>query len=82
MVLFFFAGWPVAKVAIIAGALLLITRRVHPERIYAQVDWSLLVMLAGLFIVVAGIEKSSLQADLARWASRAGLDNGVVLARR
>ena len=28
MVVFFFAGWPIAKVAIIAGALLLITRRV------------------------------------------------------
>ena len=53
MVVFFFAGWPIAKVAIIAGALLLITRRVHPEQIYAQVDWSLLVLFAGLFIVVA-----------------------------
>ena len=27
---FFFAGWPVAKVALIAGALLLVTRRVEP----------------------------------------------------
>lgn len=80
MVIFFFAGWPIAKVAIVAGALLLITRRVHPEQIYAQVDWSLLVMFAGLFIVVAGIEKSSLEPDLARWAGRAGLDNGVVLS--
>ena len=80
MVIFFFTGWPIAKVAIVAGALLLITRRVHPEKIYAQVDWSLLVMFAGLFIVVAGIEKSSLETDMASWASRAGLDNGLVLS--
>ena len=80
MVIFFFAGWPIAKVAIVAGALLLITRRVRPEKIYAQVDWSLLVMFAGLFIVVAGIEKSSLETDMASWASRAGLDNGLVLS--
>jgi len=80
MVIFFFAGWPIAKVAIVAGALLLITRRVKPEKIYAQVDWSLLVMFAGLFIVVAGIEKSSLEADLARWAGRARLDNGLILS--
>jgi len=80
MVVFFFAGWPIAKVAIIAGALLLITRRVHPEQIYAQVDWSLLVLFAGLFIVVAGIEKSSLQADLARLAGSAHLDNGGALS--
>lgn len=80
MVAFFFAGWPVAKVAIIAGALLLITRRVHPEQIYAQVDWSLLVLFAGLFIVVAGIEKSSLQPDLVRLAGSAHLENGGVLS--
>ncbi len=80
MVVFFFAGWPIAKVAIIAGALLLITRRVGPEEIYAQVDWSLLVLFAGLFIVVAGVEKSSLESDLARWAGRAHLDNGGVLS--
>ena len=80
MVVFFFAGWPIAKVAIIAGALLLITRRVHPEQIYAQVDWSLLVLFAGLFIVVAGIEKSSLQPDLVRLAGRAHLENGGVLS--
>ena len=80
MVVFFFAGWPIAKVAIIAGALLLITRRVHPEQIYAQVDWSLLVLFAGLFIVVAGIEKSSLQPDLVRLAGQAHLENGGVLS--
>ena len=80
MVVFFFAGWPIAKVAIVAGALLLITRRVKPEKIYAQVDWSLLVLFGGLFIVVAGMEKSSLQDDLAWLAERAHLDNGAVLS--
>lgn len=80
MVIFFFAGWPTAKVAIIAGALLLITRRVKPEEVYQQIDWSLLVLFAGLFIVVAGVEKSALQEDLARLAVRAHLDNGAVLS--
>jgi len=41
MIVFFFAGWPVAKVALVAGALLLITRRVRPEAIYREIDWSL-----------------------------------------
>jgi Na+/H+ antiporter NhaD/arsenite permease-like protein len=80
MVIFFFAGWPIAKVAIVAGALLLVTRRIQPEKIYAQVDWSLLVMFAGLFIVVAGLEKSSLETDLGRWVAGAGLDNSLVLS--
>lgn len=33
MIVLFFAGWPVAKVAIVAGALLLATRRVKPENV-------------------------------------------------
>ncbi len=80
MVVFFFAGWPIAEVAIVAGALLLITRRVKPDEVYAQVDWSLLVLFAGLFIVVAGVEKSSLEESLVRFAARAHLDNGGVLS--
>ena len=80
MVIFFFLGWPIAKVAIVAGAILLITRTVHPESVYQQVDWSLLVMFAGLFIVVAGLEHSSIENTLVDAASRAHLDNGAVLS--
>ena len=47
VVVLFFAGQPPAKVAIIVGGLLLLTRRVRSERVYAQIDWSLLLMFAG-----------------------------------
>jgi Na+/H+ antiporter NhaD/arsenite permease-like protein len=57
MIVLFFAGWPVPKVAVVVGALLLITRRVNPEKVYRRIDWSLLVM----FVVVAGGEKTSLE---------------------
>ncbi|MDB6158646.1 MAG: anion transporter [Gammaproteobacteria bacterium] len=58
MIVAFFLGLPPAGVAIVAGVLMLFTRRVKPEKVYAEVDWPLLVMFAGLFIVVAGLEKS------------------------
>jgi Na+/H+ antiporter NhaD/arsenite permease-like protein len=74
MIVFFFAGWPVPKVAVIAGALLLITRRVKPEKVYREIDWSLLVMFIGLFIVVAGVEKAGLPARLFAVASQYGLE--------
>jgi Na+/H+ antiporter NhaD/arsenite permease-like protein len=74
----FFWGWPVATVAIVAGALLLVTRRVKPEKVYHEIDWSLLVLFAGLFIVVAGVEKTSLEAELVRFASRLGLHPAVL----
>src|SRR4051812_41008307 len=74
MILFFFAGWPVPKVAIVAGALLLITRRIKPERVYHEIDWGLLVMFIGLFIVIAGIEKTPLTLELFAFARRFHLE--------
>jgi Na+/H+ antiporter NhaD/arsenite permease-like protein len=54
MIVLFFLGWPIAKVALVAGALLLVTRCIKPERVYAEIDWSRLVLFIGLFIVVRG----------------------------
>jgi Na+/H+ antiporter NhaD/arsenite permease-like protein len=79
MVACFFAGWPVAQVAIVAGAMLLVTRRVKPEKVYHEIDWPLLALFAGLFIVVAAVERTSLDADLFRVASRFGLHKVPVL---
>jgi len=74
MVGFFFAGWPVPKVAVVAGALLLVTRRVKPEKIYREIDWSLLVLFIGLFIVIAGVEKTGVAARLFAAAARYHLE--------
>ncbi|HLJ46855.1 MAG TPA: anion transporter [Bryobacteraceae bacterium] len=80
MIILFFVGWPVPKVAIVAGALLLITRRIKPERIYMRIDWSLLVMFAGLFIVIAGLEKTPLEHDLEGFTASFHLDNVFILS--
>lgn len=74
MIVFFFLGWPVPKVALTAGALLLLTRRIKPERVYREIDWSLLVMFVGLFIVIAGVEKTGLSDDLFAVAGRFHLE--------
>ena len=50
--------------ALLAASALLVTRRVRPVKVYAQVDWSLLAMFAGLFIVVEGVERAGLSAAL------------------
>jgi len=76
----FFADWSVPKVAIVVGALLQITRRVKPEKIYREIDWSLLVLFTGLFIVIAGIEKTSLLEDLAALTAQLQLDRVAVLS--
>jgi len=77
---FFFAGQPPAKVAIVAGALLLVTRRIKPERVYREIDWSLLLLFAGLFIVVRGMETATLSPQILGDVERLHLGQPAVLA--
>lgn len=80
MVFFFFRGWPVAQTAIVAGAVLLVTRRIKPERVYHDIDWPLLAMFAGLFIVVRGFETTALERNLLDFAEGTPLDRPAVLS--
>jgi Na+/H+ antiporter NhaD/arsenite permease-like protein len=58
------AGFEPALVAASAAAALLITRRVKPEKVYKQIDWDLLVLFVGLFVVVGGVEEAGLASRL------------------
>ena len=80
MVVLFFFGQPVAKVAIVGGAFLLLTRRVRPEKVYLEIDCPLLVMFVGLFIVIGGLEKAVITADVSAAIARQHLDNPPILA--
>jgi len=72
-------GVPIAIVAIAGAAWTLVTRRVNPEKVYREVNWSLLVLFAGLFVVTAGLEHSGLIDVLLRWAEAANLQSPAVL---
>lgn len=80
VVALFFAGQPPAKAAIIVGALLLLTRRVRSSRVYAEIDWSLLLMFSGLFIIVAAAEHALLTPDLLAAAAGLHLEHAALLA--
>jgi Na+/H+ antiporter NhaD/arsenite permease-like protein len=80
MIVAFFAGVPPAEVAIIGGALLLLTRRLKPERVYREIDWALLLLFAGLFVVVRGVEQALLTPEVLRAAEHLALDEPAVLA--
>jgi Na+/H+ antiporter NhaD/arsenite permease-like protein len=55
-------------IALGAAAFLLVGRIVNPEKIYRQIDWSLLVMFAGLFIVVHAFQLHVVkQWDIESW---------------
>ncbi len=80
LIALFFAGVVPAKAAIIIGGLLLLTRRVKSRRVYAEIDWSLLLMFAGLFIIVAGAQRALLGPDLVAAVGRLHLDHVPVLS--
>jgi Na+/H+ antiporter NhaD/arsenite permease-like protein len=76
----FFVGVAPAKAAIIIGGLLLLTRRVKSRRIYAEIDWSLLLMFAGLFIIVAGAERALVGPSLVAAVGGLHLDQIPILS--
>jgi len=80
MMVAFFSGQPPAKVAPVGGGFLLLTRVVPSHRIYGEIDWPLLLMFAGLFVVVAGFEKALLTPELIVEIGAIGLDRMPVLA--
>ena len=75
VVALFFAGAPVGEAAILGGALLLVTRSIKAQKVYREIDGSLLLLFAGLFVVVAGAEKVLLSSDVLDLARSAHLDN-------
>ncbi len=79
-VIAFFAGVPPAEAAIVAGSLLLLTRRLKPQRIFVEVDWPLLLMFAGLFVVVRGLEQAAFTPAVLAAVRGLQLDRPAVLA--
>ena len=64
MLMAFILGLPIPLAALAAAALLLITRRLKPQRVFREMDWGLLVFFSGLFIVTGAIETSGLSQRL------------------
>ena len=73
-------GIDLALAATAGAAFLLVTRRVKPNKIYTSIDFNLLVIFIGLFVVVAGVEKSGLMRYILNWFSFSGFDNMPVFA--
>ncbi|MCL4857975.1 MAG: anion transporter [Caldilineaceae bacterium] len=64
MVVAFVTGFPIPLAALAAASLLLISRRTEPEAVFREVDWSLLVFFAGLFMVTGALETLGVSEQL------------------
>jgi len=76
----FLMGYPMELVSLGAGAFLLITRRIKPEKVYQLIDFRLLLLFVGLFIVIAGLGKSPQASILLKQIGAAVQSSPVILA--
>lgn len=60
MIIAFFAGISMPLAALGGASLLLVTRRLKPERVFREIDWTLLIFFSSLFVVTKSIETSGL----------------------
>jgi Na+/H+ antiporter NhaD/arsenite permease-like protein len=64
MVVALIGGVAAPLAALAAAVMLMISRRVEPEALLRQMDWSLLVFFAGLFMVTGALETLGVSEQL------------------
>ncbi|NLW50241.1 MAG: anion transporter [Candidatus Brocadiaceae bacterium] len=74
VVVFLLTSWPRDVVALTAAGVLLTSRRMASRPMLAAVDWHLLVLFAGLFVVNRAVQECSLLESAAGWLSAGGID--------
>jgi Na+/H+ antiporter NhaD/arsenite permease-like protein len=73
VVIFLGTDWP-REVAALAGAgLLLLSARFHSSSVMGLIDWELLVLFIGLFVVNHALEASGVTHAAIAWAAQAGV---------
>jgi len=67
MIIAFFSGMNISLAALIGISLVLITRRISPDKVFSRVDLSLMVLFSGLFIITGSIRSNILFKDFSNY---------------
>jgi Na+/H+ antiporter NhaD/arsenite permease-like protein len=70
---FLFSAWPREVVALTGAGVLLTSRRLHSRQMLGLVDWELLVLFIGLFVVNHALQKTGLPTQLIADLASAGI---------
>jgi len=73
MGLFLFSDGPHEVMALVGAALLLLSRRLASSAFLKLVDWPLLILFMGLFVVNHAFEQTGLSADAVAWLAGHGV---------
>ena len=70
---FLFTSWPRQVAALTCAGILMMSSRLHSNKMLGLVDWQLLVLFIGLFVVNHAFERTGLAAEAMRSLAAAGL---------
>jgi Na+/H+ antiporter NhaD/arsenite permease-like protein len=76
LVVFLFTNWPREVAALVGAGVLLLSRRFHSSHVLGFVDWELLVLFIGLFVVNHAFETTGLAAQAVAWLALHGVQLG------
>lgn len=76
VLVFLFTPWPREVAALVGAGLLLLSRRFHSSRVMSLVDWELLVLFMGLFVVNHALQASGALDFAVQRLQAGGLDFG------
>lgn len=74
LVLFVFTDVPPEVAALVGAGVLLLSQRFHSSRVMSLVDWELLILFIGLFIVNHALQRTGLTLRAVEWLASAGVD--------
>ncbi|PKO28101.1 MAG: anion transporter [Betaproteobacteria bacterium HGW-Betaproteobacteria-9] len=73
MGIFLFTDWPRDVAALVGAGVLLLSRRLHSAHVMGFVDWQLLLLFIGLFVVNHAFETTGLAAEAVAWLATQGV---------
>ena len=82
LLVFLFTDWPREEAALMGAGVLLLSRRLHSSDVMGFIDWQLLVLFIGLFVVNHAFASTGLAAQAVAWLAAQGVqlaDPGALL---
>jgi Na+/H+ antiporter NhaD/arsenite permease-like protein len=73
LLIFLFTDWPRDVAALVGAGVLLLSRRLHSAQVMGYVDWQLLLLFIGLFVVNHAFEGTGLAAEAVAWLAAQGV---------
>ncbi len=73
LLVFLFTDWPREVAALVGAGLLLLSRRFHSSRVMGFIDWELLVLFCGLFVINHAFETTGFAAQAVGWLAGQGV---------